>query len=211
MDRKTEIMNAPTNTAAAPAVSLVEMKFRFKKDKMGNQRPTVELKNVPVPNENYVITILEKGGKELKLLLEVMASTVRSAAAAIVGDDEKITPESFPFAKITWEAIANQERAERATISQETWEAFAKEYLEIMPALTNKDPEQLGNAIAVYMKKFAIVKTNKKVLEKLKEQLTIFVENTKNGEDFADIIELLQGKLELYLNSNDVELLIANL
>ena len=200
-------MNAPT----APAFSLTEMKFRFKKDKMGNQRPTVELKSVPVPNENYVITILEKGGKELKLLLEVMASTVRSAAAAIVGDDEKITPETFPMAKISWEAIANQERAERATISQETWEAFAKEYLEIMPALTNKDPEQLGNAIAVYMKKFAIVKTNKKVLEKLKEQLTIFVENTKNGEDFADIIELLQGKLELYLNSNDVELLIANL
>lgn len=206
-------MNAPAT--AAPSVSLVEMKFRFKKDKMGNQRPTVELKSVPVPNENYVIEILEKGpvaqNKELKLLLEVMASTVRSAAAAIVGDDEKITPENFPFAKITWEAIANQERAERATIPQETWEAFAKEYLEIMPALTNKDAEQLGNAIAVYVKKFSIVKTNKKVLEKLKEQLTIFVENTKNGEDFADIIELLQGKLELYLNSNDVELLIANL
>ena len=199
------------NTTTSPAVSLVEMKFRFKKDKLGNQRPTVELKSVPVPNENYVITILEKGGKELKLLLEVMAGTVRSAAASIVSDDEKITAENFPMEKVSWEAIANQERAERATISQEVWEAFAKEYLEIMPALTNKSPEQLGNAIQVYLKKFAIIKTNKKVLEKLKEQLTIFVENTKNGEDFADILELLQGKLELYLNSNDVELLVANL
>jgi len=202
-------MNAPAT--ATPSVSLVEMKFRFKKDKMGNQRPTVELKNVPVPNENYIITILERGGKELKLLLEVMAGTVRSAAASIVSDDEKITAENFPMEKVSWEAIANQERAERATISTETWEAFAKEYLEIMPALTNKSPEQLGNAIQVYLKKFAIIKTNKKVLEKLKEQLTIFVENTKNGEDFADILELLQGKLELYLNSNDVELLVANL
>lgn len=204
-----------TATPATPSVSLVEMKFRFKKDKMGNQRPTVELKDVPVPNENYIIEILEKGpvarNKELKLLLEVMAGTVRSAAAAIVSDDEKITADNFPMEKVSWEAIANQERAERATISQETWEAFAKEYLEIMPALTNKTPEQLGNAIQVYLKKFAIIKTNKKVLEKLKEQLTIFVENTKNGEDFADIIELLQGKLELYLNSNDVELLVANL
>jgi hypothetical protein len=199
------------NTTATPAVSLVEMKFRFKKDKMGNQRPTVELKNVPVPNENYVITILEKGGKELKLLLEVMAGTVRSAAAAIVSDDEKITADNFPMDKVSWEAIANQERAERATISQETWESFAKEYLEIMPALTNKTPDQLGNAIQVYLKKFAIVKTNKPVLSKLRDQLTIFVENTKNGEDFADILELLQGKLELYLNSNDVELLVANL
>lgn len=202
-------MNAPAT--AAPSVSLVEMKFRFKKDKMGNQRPTVELKSVPFPNENYVITILEKGGKELKLLLEVMAGTVRSAAASIVSDDEKVTAENFPLEKVSWEAIANQERAERATISTETWEAFGKEYLEIMPALTNKSPEQLSNAIQVYLKKFAIIKTNKKVLEKLKEQLTIFVENTKNGEDFADILELLQGKLELYLNSNDVELLVANL
>ena len=201
-------MNAP---ATVPAVSLVEMKFRFKKDKMGNQRPTVELKNVPVPNENYVITILEKGGKELKLLLEMMAGTVRNTAATIVSDDEKITAENFPMEKVSWEAIANQERAERATISQETWEAFAKEYLEIMPALTGKTPDQLGNAIQVYLKKFAIVKTNKPVLSKLRDQLTIFVENTKNGEDFADILELLQGKLELYLNSNDVELLVANL
>lgn len=202
-------MNAPVT--ASPNVSLVEMKFRFKKDKMGNQRPTVELKNVPVPNENYVISILENGGKGLKLLLEVMAGTVRSAAASIVSDDEKVSADNFPMEKVSWEAIANQERAERATISVETWEAFAKEYLEIMPALTNKSPEQLGNAIQVYLKKFAIIKTNKKVLEKLKEQLTIFVENTKNGEDFADILELLQGKLELYLNSNDVELLVANL
>jgi len=178
---------------------------------MGNQRPTFELKNVPVPTAEGVIAILEKGGKELKLLLEVMQDTVRSAAASIVGDDEKVTQESFPFSKITWEAIANQERAERTKIDESTWEAFSKEYLEIMPALTNKDAEQLGNAIAVYVKKFSIVKTNKKVLEKLKEQLTIFVDNTKNGEQFADIIELLQGKLELYLNSNDVELLIANL
>ena len=201
-------MNAP---ATVPAVSLVEMKFRFKKDKMGNQRPTVELKNVPVPNENYVITILEKGGKELKLLLEMMAGTVRNTAATIVSDDEKITAENFPMEKVSWEAIANQERAERATISQETWESFAKEYLEIMPALTGKTPDQLGNAIQVYLKKFAIVKTNKPVLSKLRDQLTIFVENTKNGEDFADILELLQGKLELYLNSNDVELLVANL
>lgn len=204
-------MNAPIQAAVDSTVELKEFKFRFKKDKMGNQRPTFELKDIPVPNAAGVIAILEKGGKELKLLLEVMQDTVRYACAQIVGDDEKITQATFPLSKVTWEAIANQERAERTKIDDSVWEAFAKEYLEIMPALTNKDAEQLGNAVQVYMKKFAIIKTNKKVLEKLKEQLTIFVDNTKNGEQFADIIELLQGKLELYLSSNDVELLINNL
>ena len=205
-------MNAPTVVANVnEAIELKAMKFRFKKDKMGNQRPTFELKDVPVPSVAGIIAILEAGGKELKLLQEVMHDTVRYAAAQIVGDDEKITQASFPFSKITWTAIANQERAERTKIDDSIWEAFAKEYLEIMPALTGKDADQLGNAVQVYLKKFSIVKTNKPILGKLKDQFTIFVENTKNGEQFADIIELLNGKLELYLSSNDVELIINNL
>ena len=204
-------MTDATTANANTAIEHKEMKFRFKKDKMGNQRATFVLPNVPVPSVAGIIGILEKGGKELLLLQEVIYDTVRSAAATIVGDDEKITAETFPFDKISWSAIANQERAERTKIDEAVWEAFAADYLAIMPALTNKDPEQLGNALQVYMKKFSIVKTNKPVLQKLKDQLTIYVDNTKNGEQFSDIIELLQGKVDMYLKANDVELIVNNL
>lgn len=186
-------------------------KFRFKKDKTGNQRPAFELPNVEVLTAEGVMDVIAKGGKGLGLLLETVAGVQRSACATIVGEDEKITAESFPYSRVTWEAIANQPARERTVIADETWESFIKEYLEIMPALTGKDQEQLGNACQVYLKKLTIIKSNKPLLEKLKGQLTIFVENTKKGEEFSDILELLMGRFDLYLSSNDVELIINNL
>ena len=207
-------MNHPAH-AVVPnvdqTVELKEAKFRFKKDKLGNQRPTFELKNLPVPNANGIVEILTTGGKPLALLLEVVYDTVRAAAASIVADDEKISQESFPFDKVSWTAIANQERAERTKIEDSVWEAFAADYLAVMPAVTGKDAEQLGNAVSVYMKKFSIVKTNKPILAKLKEQLALYVEHSKQVDQFSDIIELLTNKLDTYLTSNDVELIINNL
>jgi 4-hydroxy-3-methylbut-2-enyl diphosphate reductase IspH len=80
-----------------------------------------------------------------------------------------------------------------------------------MPALTNKSVEAVTTATVVYLKKFAQIKTEKKSLEKLKEQLAIYTQNTKRGEDFAEILDLLDRKVNLYLKSDDVENLIANL
>jgi hypothetical protein len=193
-----------------PLVETKEFRFRFKKDKLGNQRQAVELK-LPVPNAQGVIHILETGGKDLELLLEVIADTIRSQAAGIVSDDEKISQESFPLDKITWTAIANQPRAERTKIADELWEAFGKDYIEIMPSITNKSVDAVTNAVGVYLKKFAIVKTNKPILKKLQEQLALYVEHTKNGEQFQEILDLLTSKLDAYLKADDVELLIQNL
>ena len=193
-----------------PTVTFTDFKFRFKKDKMDNQRPTVELK-LPVPNAQGIIEILKAGGKQLDLLLEVVSDTVRSAAGSFVADDERISQDTFPLDKISWLAIATAPRAERKTIAPELWEAFAKDYLEIMPGVTNKKPEAIALAVEVYQKKFSIVKTNKEILGKLKDQLSMYVEHTKSGDQFAEILELLLGKLDTYLKANDVELLAANL
>jgi hypothetical protein len=187
-----------------------DFRFRFKKDKLGNQRQAVELK-LPVPNAQGVIAILEAGGKSLELLLEVIADTVRTAAASIVSDDEKVSQESFPLEKITWNAIATQPRAERTKIADELWEAFGKDYIDIMPSVTNKSAEAVGNAVSVYLKKFAQVKSNKPVLAKLKEQLGLYMEHTKSGDQFQEILDLLISKVDAYLSANDVELLIQNL
>jgi hypothetical protein len=195
---------------ADPNVYTKEMSFRFKKDKMGNQRQTVKL-NLPVPSAEGIKAILREGGKDLELLLEVCADTVRSVAVGIVGDKEDISQENFPFDQVGWHAIATAPRAERAKIADEVWEAFAKDYIEIMPGLTNKTLDNVTNATQVYLKKFAQVKTNKPILKKLQEQLTIYVDNSKKVEDFSEILELLIGKLDTYLKANDVEQLIANL
>lgn len=210
----TENQNAEgaAQTIVANADTLVdkkEFRFRFKKDKMDNQRPTVVL-NLPVPSVEGVINILQTGGKDLELLLEVCADTIRAAAVGFVQDNEQINQENFPFDKISWHAIATAPRAERKTISEEVWAGFAKDYLEIMPAVTGKKLEVLQMIVEVLVKKLNPVKTNKEVLTKLKQQFDLWVQNTKS-EDYAEIVELLNGKFETYLKADDVELLAANL
>jgi hypothetical protein len=186
--------------------------FHFKKDKLGNKRPSVELK-LPVPSVEGIVAILEKGGKELELLQDAIYDVIRSQAAAIVSDDEKVTQTTFPSANVLWSFIANMPKADRrsSSIDPAVWEAFAKDYIEVMPAITNKSVEAVTNATVVYLKKFAIVKTNKDVLAKLKDQLSLYLEHSKNAEQFAEILDLLTSKADAYLGANDVEMLVSNL
>ena len=197
-------------TATPVSTESKSFKFRFNKDKMGNQRKTVELL-LPVLTFAGIIAALEAGGKQAELLAEVCSDTIRKAAAAIVGENEGTTQESFPMDKISWDAIANQSRAERQTISEEVWEAFAKDYIEVMPGVTGKKVEAVSNATIVYLKKFSIVKTDKPTISKLKDQLGLYMENSKNVEQFTEILELLLNKADTYLQANEVALLVSNL
>ena len=187
-----------------------DFKFRFKKDKLGNQRAPVELK-IGVPSVAGIIAILEKGGKDLELLQEVVADTVRSAVASTVAEQEQISQETFPHDKHTWTAIANQPRAERQTISQDTWNAFGADYIAVMPAVSNKTAEQVGNAVAVYLKKFAQVKTNKDIIGKLKIQLGLYMEHSPNAEQYSDVLDMLLNRADALLKADDTQLLIENL
>jgi hypothetical protein len=194
------------------SVDTKDFSFHFKKDKLGNKRPSVELK-LPVPSVEGIVAILTKGGKELELLQDAIYDVIRAQAASIVSDDEKITQATFPVGSVLWTTIANMPKADRrsSAISTEVWEAFAKDYIEVMPSVTAKSVEAVTNATVVYLKKFSIVKTNKDVISKLKDQLGLYTEHSKNIEQFSEILELLVNKADSYLSANDVELLVQNL
>lgn len=211
---------------AAPALSeSVKMKFRFRKDKkLGTQRAPVELDGVQVPTISGLIDIINSDGfdkapdgkptsKPLQWVMELMQDAVRGSVGNWVSDDEKASQATFEPAKYTFGAIAVQPREDRraSSISDEDWEAFAADYIEIMPALTNKTKDNITNAVTVYRKKFSIVKTDKAVLNLLKGQLALYVENTKNGEEFSEILDMLTHKVDMYLGQDDVQQLIANL
>jgi hypothetical protein len=193
-------------------VDIKDFTFNFKKDKLGNKRPSVELK-LPAPSVEGIVHILEKGGKGLELLLDSVYDVIRGQAAGLVSDDEKITQATFPIDKILWEAIANMPKADRrsSAIDASVWEAFAKDYIEVMPGVTGKSVEAVTNATVVYLKKFSIVKTNKDVIGKLKDQLSLYLEHSKSAEQFGEILDLLISKADSYLSANDVELLVQNL
>lgn len=197
-------------------VDVKEFKFHFKtvKDKdsgIETKRPTIELK-LPIPSIEGIIAILEAGGKQLELLQSAVADIIVAQARSILGDNETITADNFPLDQCLWEFIANMPEAEKRGrgIPKEVWEEFAADYIEVMPAITGKTAEQVALAAKLFLNKFQQVKTNKPVIGKLREQLAIYANNSKQAENFTDCIKFLDDKANDLMEA-DESALLANL
>lgn len=191
-------------------IKLVPVKFSFRTDKLGNKRQTVELK-LPVPTIEGIIEMLESGGNELQLLEQAVQDVVINQARSVLNDNEEMTEKNFLYDQCTWTAIANQPEPERRGrgIPKEIWEAFAEDYKAIMPAITSKPAEAVELAAKFLATKFQAVKTNKPVIKLLRSQLDIYINATKNAEDFADCVKFLTEKADTLLAADEAELLDA--
>lgn len=196
-------------------VDIRETKFHFRKVKdeatqLETKRPTVVLP-IPAPSVEGIIDILQKGGKGLELLMEVVYGAVVEQAREYVNEKEEATADNFPYNILDWNTIANLPKAERrgGGISKETWEDFAKDYIAVMPAVTGKTAAQVELATKVFLNKFAAVKTDKKVISLLKGQLALYIANTPNGEQFAECVEFLDKKATTLLETDSSNLLEA--
>ena len=176
------------------------------------QRQAVKL-IVGVPSVEGIVQILETGGKGLELLQDALYDTIQAALRTYVADTETASQDTIDLSKFSWDAIANQPREDRrsATISEESWKGFAADYLAVMPSVSGKTAQQVGNAIEVYLKKLVQVKTNKPILNALQVQLGLYVENSPNASEYEDVLEFLLRRIENYLKADDVEALISNL
>lgn len=189
----------------------VKFAFRTMKDEatgLESKRATIEAK-IPVPSVEGIIAILEAGGKQLELLQEAVADVIYQRAREILADDEKLT--ELPLEGLSWDVIANLPKAERKGrgIPKETWEEFAKDYIAVMPSVTGKTAEQVGNAAKILLNKFSQVKTNKPVISLLKGQLGLYLNSSTNAEQFVDCVEFLSNKAEALLNQDEAALLSA--
>lgn len=200
-------MNATTN----PTSVNKEFKFRFKKDDLGNQRPGVTLFS-PVPTLQEISRLAlttqevvdeqtkEKKvvpSKEAELIADAIYAVIQSQIRSMVNDDEKASQENFKFDEATFEYIANMPPSARrgAGIPKEQWEEFAKNYVDVMPAVTGKTKEQCAQAAQVYLRKFRDAAGNPPVIEKLQKYLAMYVEAPNNkAEEFQDILEFLLKK-----------------
>lgn len=198
------------------SVDVKPVKFNFKKTKdkqtgIETVRKPVELA-IPFPSVEGIVAILEAGGKQLELLQDAIESVIIAQAREIISEDTSINASNFPLEKITWEYIANLPKAQRrgGGIPKEVWEAFEKDYIEVMPAVTGKTLEQVTRAAAIFKNKLNSVKTNEPVLKLLQEQLAIYAEATPNLEEFKDCVDFLSNKADTFLNVSPEELL-ANL
>jgi hypothetical protein len=197
-------------------VDVQEVNFSFRKvtdEKTGVEfkRPTITLP-IPKPSVEGMIAIFEAGGKGLELLQEAVADVVISRARELLNENEDMTAESFPYEELLWDKISNLPKAERrgGGIPKETWEEFIKDYVAAMPALTGKSVEKVENAARNFANKFAAVKTNKKVIDLLVDQLAIYATGATNAEQYVECINFLNEKADKLLNMSEEELL-ANL
>lgn len=197
-------------------VDVQEVNFSFRKvtdEKTGleSKRPTITLP-VLKPSVEGLVAIFEAGGKGLELLLEAAADVVISRARELINENEELTAANFPYEELVWDKIANLPKAERrgGGISKETWEEFIKDYVAIMPSLTGKTVDKVENAARNFANKFAAVKTNKKVLGLLVDQLGIYAEGAPNAEQYVECLNFLTEKADKLINMSEEELL-ANL
>ena len=215
-------MTEQAQTAVATPVTFdntvdrVPVKFNFRKVKdeatgIETKRPTLELE-LPLITVEGIVKEFEKGGKSLDYIVEVMRDAIIGRARELINDNESITQETFPFAELAWEKIANLPKAERrgGGIPKEMWEEFAKDYVAVMPGATGKTADQIANAAKILLNKFQSCKTNKPVLKLLKDQIGIYANTSGNAETFSDCIQFLVEKADTFLNMSDADLL-ANL
>lgn len=199
-------------------VDVVDTKFHFKKKTdetsgVESKRPTLELK-LPRPSLEGLAEILMGGDeKQQALLLEAVNNIVLDRAREIINDDtgETLNQDNFPMEELSWAKIANQPAAERrgGGIAKETWDEFAKDYEAVMPGVTGKPIENIKRATKVYLTKFNMVKTDKKVLALLRGQLAMYLNSTPNAEVYMDCVTFLDKKAETLLNAESSSLLDA--
>jgi hypothetical protein len=198
------------------SVDTKQVQFNFKKstDKttgIETVRNAVQLA-MPYPSVEGIVGILEAGGKQLELLQEAIEKVINDAARELLYEDVTLTAGTFPTSKVSWNAISQQPKAQRrgGGIAKEIWEAFAQDYVDVMPSITNKTIEQVANAAKILMGKLAQVKTNEPVLQLLVGQLAVYADNSPNISEYMECVEFLLNKAETFLNVSDEELL-ANL
>lgn len=205
--------NIKANYSFDVNVKPVIFRFKTSKDENGieTKRDPIELP-IPYPTVQGVVEILEKGGKGLELLLDVVEKEITQTARSIISEDQTLNATNLPVEKLSWEAIANMPKAERSGggIAKEVWEDFASDYIKVMPEAQGKNIEQVTRAAKILQGKLSSVKTNKPVLRTMVEFLTVYVNSSSRADEFVSCVEFLINKADSLLNVTPEELL-ANL
>ena len=210
----------PLEEIEAPLTINQEVAFHFKatvdpdtKEK-NEKRATIKLQLPLVTFEGLIAALSKQDAKITEFVLDCLNDQIIQAARTQINDDTKPvnSQEELDLSKLALEAIAYMPKAERrgGGIAKEIWEAFGKDYIEVIMASAGKKLEQAQNASVLLMKKLQTVKTNKKVLKYLDGMLDVYAANSQNLEEFQECVEFLKGKAKVFLET-DEEALLQNL
>ena len=208
-----------------PIVQSQETTFTFKKprkgadgkpvtDELGQEvtaRAPVKLM-IPVPTWEGLLSFLGEDEKHQTFLLDVVADLIKEEAKKQVNDETKPvnTQEQLNLDLLSLKYIANMPKSERTGrgIAKEIWEEWTKDYVSTITAATGRDVEKATIAAKLfYPGRLQPVKTNKKVISFLANQLDIWMSNTANGEEYQEIYDFLKKKADEFIQMDEATLL----
>lgn len=183
-------------------VKLIEKDFAFRKNAEGYKRPTVTLA-IAVPSLAGLATLVTSEDPKVQdLLLGLVQDTITGYVRSFVEGDVDFDQAKFDAlvaeGKISIEAIANLPRSERNTIGKEDLEEFAKDYVALMPAITNKDTKKVQMAAGLFIERFKRVAGDNNILKVLQTQLGAFAEGVPEEvlAKHERVVTYLASKLE---------------
>jgi hypothetical protein len=203
---------------------VVEKKLVFNKDgspKMVDAiippAPPVEL-DLPLMELSDIVAILNGPNndgvadeKQVKLILEACNNIILERGRELVNDNpEEAREKGISEEEISWKTIAELPPSQRkgAAISDEVWEAFEVDYIDVMKH-HGKTEQQSKMGAKLFRSRFQSVKTNKKVLKALQENLRLWFANSSNSETFQDVYESLSTKVDTLLAADEEALVAA--
>ncbi len=179
------------------------------------KRESIKL-HIPVPSVQDILDIIDAASQEnasdvaknnLQLITDSLFATVYDQAVSIAKENASLTSANFPFEELDWEKIANAPEAERKSrgISKEEWADFAEDYLASMPAITSKSEDRVKRAVGVLLLKFAPIKSDKKSIAVVRDQLVVYAEQAPNAANYYKVIEFLLKKADAMIEAEVME------
>jgi hypothetical protein len=173
--------------------------------------PTLEIE-IPLLAPEDIVAIFQGGDeKQIKLVVEACNNVILEQARDIVNQNtDEVREKGIDPTSLAWITIANLPPATRkgSAISDEKWEAFEVDYVNVM-VHHGKTEDKAKTGAKLLSKRFQPVKTNKKVVKALKENLALWFTNSEQQEEFADVYETLQSKADTLLEADEDALMQA--
>lgn len=197
------------DTTLKPGVQL----FSFKKSKDGSKRNSFYLTLPFVTFE----TIVNAVGDETELAAKVRSYVVDLVNDAIIsGAREQINDDLSPVNRqedlnakdLLLTSLASRPPSDRrgAGIPKETWEEFAKDYVVTMVG-AGKTEVQAKNAAKMLLSKMTPYRSQKKVIQKLLENLDVYAAKTESLEEYGEIVDFLKTRGDAFLNVTEEDVL----
>lgn len=205
----------PATASPPPTVLMTEKKFSFRTvtstnalgEELKEKRPTVTLE-LPLPTWTGFAAVASDP-KVQEYTLSLFADAITEAARLQVSSEEKpVNKQSeLDLGKLTLLYLANEPKVDQRgrAIDKETWEAFAKDYIAVMPAIIDKSIQQVTFAAELFTKKFAPIKTKKDVIGKLADYLDRWFEHSPNNSEFGEVYKYLSEKADSLLKADMVD------